>query len=112
MGVVQPIWRNSGSFLFTDSLFSFINLMPNRYQPRTTKEMASDLGITETKLKSLYMKGKFQQGKQFVVMNVPLSKKDKEHKGKKIVWSKQATEQKYFGKRGKPNKLTKITRWN
>ena len=41
-----------------------------------------------------------------------LSKKDKEHKGRKIVWSKAATEQKYFGKKGKPNKLTKITRWN
>ena len=62
--------------------------MPNRYMPRTTKEMAKDLGITETKLKSLYMKGKFEQGKEFSVMNVPLSKKDKEHKGKKIVWSK------------------------
>ena len=86
--------------------------MPNRYMPRTTKEMAKDLGITETKLKSLYMKGKFEQGKEFSVMNVPLSKKDKEHKGKKIVWSKGATEAKYFGKRGKPNKLTKITRWN
>ena len=66
--------------------------MPNRYQPRTTKEMASDLGITETKLKSLYMKGKFQKSKQFVFMNVPLSKKNKEHKGKIIVWSKQAIE--------------------
>ena len=86
--------------------------MPNTYEPRTTKEMAKDLGTTEAKLKALYNKGKFEQGKHFSVMNVPLSKKDKEHKGRKIVWSKQATEAKYFGKRGKPNKLTKITRWN
>ena len=86
--------------------------MPNRYEPRTTKEMAKDLGTTEAKLKALYNKGKFEQGKHFSVLNVPLSKKDKEHKGRKIVWSKAATEQKYFGKKGKPNKLTKITRWN
>ena len=38
------------------------------------------------------MKGKFQKSKQFVFMNVPLSKKNKEHKGKIIVWSKQAIE--------------------
>ena len=39
--------------------------MPNRYEPRTTKEMAKDLGTTEAKLKALYMKGKFEQGKHF-----------------------------------------------
>ena len=41
-----------------------------------------------------------------------LEMKDKELKGKRISWSKDATEKKYFGAKGKPNKLIKITKWN
>ena len=86
--------------------------MPNRYNPLNTKEMAAHLGITEAKLKTLYRQGKFERGKHFSVYNVPLSKKDKEFKGKQISWSKEATEKKYFGAKGKPNRLIKITKWN